>query len=50
MTDVGPAPTKEDIKLAEEDASKYVNDQQIEMQWAVKAYQHAEVYFNVKIF
>ncbi|XP_060071273.1 protein PBDC1-like [Ylistrum balloti] len=29
------------------DASKYQNDVNLEMQWAMKAYSHAEVYFNL---
>ncbi|XP_033757303.1 protein PBDC1-like [Pecten maximus] len=29
------------------DASKYVNDANLEMQWAMKAYHHAETYFNL---
>ncbi|XP_021352283.1 protein PBDC1-like [Mizuhopecten yessoensis] len=29
------------------DASKYVNDASLEMQWAMKAYHHAETYFNL---
>lgn len=29
------------------DASKYDNDPELEMQWAIKAYQHAETYFNI---
>ncbi|XP_069140177.1 protein PBDC1-like [Argopecten irradians] len=34
-------------KALDSDASKYVNDTNIEMQWAVKAYHHAETYFNL---
>lgn len=29
------------------DASKYENRAEVEMQWAVKAYHHAETYFNL---
>lgn len=29
------------------DSSKYQNDQSLEMAWAIKAYEHAEIYFNL---
>ncbi|XP_028391376.1 protein PBDC1-like [Dendronephthya gigantea] len=29
------------------DASKYVNDHTVEVAWAMKAYEHAEIYFNL---
>ncbi|CAB4015129.1 Hypothetical predicted protein [Paramuricea clavata] len=29
------------------DASKYVNDPTLEVAWAMKAYDHAEIYFNL---
>ncbi|XP_033118615.1 protein PBDC1-like [Anneissia japonica] len=28
-------------------ADKYVNDSSLEMQWAMKAFKHAEVYYNL---
>lgn len=29
------------------DPSKYVNDENVELQWAMKSYHHAETYFNL---
>ncbi|XP_046851240.1 protein PBDC1-like isoform X3 [Xenia sp. Carnegie-2017] len=29
------------------DANSYVNDSSVELAWAIKAYEHAETYFNL---
>lgn len=31
-------------------AEEFENDQSVEAMWAMKAFEHAEIYFNVKIF
>lgn len=31
-------------------AEEFGNDPSLETMWAIKAYEHAEIYFNVRIF
>jgi hypothetical protein len=38
-------PTEEEKKMLEK--KEIINDEKLEMQWAVSAYKHAEVYMNL---
>jgi len=36
-----------ELEAARAEADKYVNDSKIEMSWAVKAYEHAEIHYDI---